>query len=466
MIKKILIALAIFTIAILTQCKKEEFLEKKPNSSLVVPKSLNDLQALLDNTNVMNFTGGLAQLASDDYYVSDANFQAVSVATQRNSYIWAKDIYAGELAIRDWNDLYKQIFYTNAVLDELKRSYPNPNSQANYLKGWALFARAYAFYDLIRNFCKAYDPLTADTDLGIPLRLSANIDYLAPRASLQQSINQILADLNECESLLPSERPATNLNRPSKIALYAFLARINLDMRNYSQAQHYANLSLSLYSTLIDYKTVSKTATIPFTTVNDELIYYSTSVVSYAEFLSSSNIFFGRVRPDVLQLYSANDLRLSIYFARLADNSYYKKRGYNGSSNYAFTGLATDELYLIKAECLARTGKTQEALDVLNSLLIKRWDASATNPALQFQAVSAISADDALKKILLERRKELIWRALRWQDLKRLNKEGASIVLNRMVAGTNYSLPPNDPRYVFPIPEDEISLSGIEQNIR
>tara|TARA_R110002033_G_scaffold36621_1_gene75228 strand:+ start:3737 stop:3916 length:180 start_codon:yes stop_codon:yes gene_type:complete len=59
-----------------------------------------------------------------------------------------------------------------------------------------------------------------------------------------------------------------------------------------------------------------------------------------------------------------------------------------------------------------------------------------------------------------------VWRGLRWQDIRRLNKEGAGITLTRTLKGENYTLPPNDPRYIFPIPDDEIALSGIKQNVR
>eukprot|EP01133_Synstelium_polycarpum_P009984 gene9984-11656_t len=86
------------------------------------------------------------------------------------------------------------------VLDGLSKSDSLSSARGQYLKGWALFNRAFAFYELTRNFCKAYDPATAASDLGIPLRLTAAVN------------------------LLPADRPSMNLNRPSKIAGYALLA--------------------------------------------------------------------------------------------------------------------------------------------------------------------------------------------------------------------------------------------------
>jgi hypothetical protein len=441
-------------------CKKADFLDKKPSTNILTPTTLTDFQQLLDNTPVLNFTGGLPQLASDDYVVNFADWQTGS-ATERNSYIWAKDIYSGDVAIRDWNYLYQGVFYSNSVLDGLAKSDSLNSGQAQYLKGWALFTRAFCFYDLTRSFCKAYDPNTANSDLGIPLRLKSGIDYNASRSTLQQSLDQIFSDLNSALTLLPAARPSLNLNRPSKIAVYALLARISLDMRDYGQAENYADQCLNLYSTLIDYNTISQTSANPFSTTNDELIYTARQVPAFTLFTPTVSTSLGKVSPDLLQLYSSNDLRLLVFFSKLPNGSYYKKRGYFGTGNYAFTGLATDEVFLIKAECLARKNQTGAAMDKLNQLLIKRYSNKST-----FTPVTAASPAAALSLILGERRKELPWRGLRWYDLKRLNADGGNITLTRSLNGVTYTLPPSSSLYAFPIPDDEIALSGIQQNLR
>lgn len=459
--------LIIFTfLLIIGGCKKSEFLDKKPSTSLLVPRTLADFQAILDNADVMNYAGGLDQMGADDYIVDNANYLSLSIATQRNSYIWAKDIYNGETSIPDWNIPYKQVFYANAVLDGLAESNEATTSQGKYLKGWALFNRAFAFYNLAKVFCSSYDANSSATDLGIPLRLTASIDYKVQRSTLQQTFDQIINDLLIAETLLPSSRPSANLNRPSTIAVYALLARIYLDMRNYTQAESYAGKCLSQYNLLIDYITISRTSASPFSQNNDELIYNCTG---YNWFAITGTLAFvkSRVSPELLSLYSPNDLRFVIYFNKLKDNTYTMKRGYYGpNGSEPFNGLATDEVFLIKSECLARRNEVTSAMDILNQLLIKRWDPSATVPAKPFENISAADQQDALAKIITERRKELVWRALRWHDLKRLNKEGANIKLSRTVNGQVYTLPPNDKRYVFPIPDDEITLSGIQQNIR
>jgi len=447
-------------LSICLSCKKSDFLDKKPSTTITEPTTLTDFQLLLDNTSVMNATGGLAQISADDQIVSYPNYLAAT-ATERNAYIWNKDIYGGDTGITDWNLPYQTVFYANIVLEGLAKSDSASSVKAKYLKGWALFSRAFAFYNLTRTFCKAYDVTSAGTDLGIPLRLASAIDYVKPRATLRQSLDQIFADLNESLSLLPAERPSANLNRPSKIAAYALLARIALDMRNYINAEKYVDQALALYSKLIDYNVVSQTSITPFSRTNDELIVNYGQSGNYSNMTANYVEAPARISPLVIALYAADDLRLKVLFGQNADGSFYKKRGYNGNGFYPFAGLATDELYLIKAECLARRNEIKSAMDKLNQLLVFRFDKSKT-----YRPITAFSPADALNKVLLERRKELVWRGTRWYDLKRLNKEGSNINLSRVLNGTTYNLPPNDPRYVFPIPNDEIALSGIEQNSR
>jgi hypothetical protein len=102
------------------------------------------------------------------------------------------------------------------------------------------------------------------------------------------------------------------------------------------------------------------------------------------------------------------------------------------------------------------------AMNLLNSLLQKRWRTGTFTP------LTASNADEALIKIITERRKELPFTGhIPWIDLRRLNKDPRfSRTLKRIIDNTTYQLLPNSPNYVFPIPDEEIRLTGIPQNIR
>src|SRR5690606_9828267 len=144
--------------------------------------------------------------------------------------------------------------------------------------------------------------------------------------------------------------------------------------------------------------------------------------------------------------YDENDLRKQLFFTMVPAHN---KPGYKGSFSGTarkFGGIATDELYLIKAECEVRKGDYKKGMEVLNDLLIRRWKNDTYEP------FEARDMREALAIVLEERRKELVFRSLRWQDLRRLNKEGAEITLQRHIGGTTYVLPPNSPLYVLPIP--------------
>jgi hypothetical protein len=96
----------------------------------------------------------------------------------------------------------------------------------------------------------------------------------------------------------------------------------------------------------------------------------------------------------------------------------------------------------------------------VNTLLKNRYKTGS------FQYYSAASQQEALQLIIEERKKELVFRGLRFTDLRRLNKEGAGILLRRLANGSMFQLPPNDLRYTLPIPDDAIAGSKIVQNPR
>ncbi len=419
------------------------FLDTKPDKSLLIPETPADLQALLDNSAVFNGVPGITGIADGDFYTTPAGWTAWATDGERNSYTWAADIY-GTGTGYDWNRLCQQVFYANVVLDAGYGGDPG-------IRGMALFSRAFAHYHLLQLFAPPYAPATAATDLGIPLRLVSDVSQRSARASVADSYARVLADLRAAAPLLPLNN--NEKSRPVAAAAYAMLARTYLVMGDYARAGLYADTCLQSRNTLIDYNTLSATASKPFPRAvpygNDEVIYYA-AAGSYSFASSASTL----ADTTLYRSYAANDLRKSIFF---------KASGLSGTfkGNYAgivaiFGGLATDELYLVRAECAARQGQTAAAMADLNTLLVKRWKTGT------FVPLAAPDAATALSLILTERRKELVGRNLRWTDLRRLN----NVALARTLNGTTYTLAPGSPRYTYPLPADEISLGGLQQNAR
>lgn len=436
--------------------KQDEWLDIKSNRSDITPGTLENYQAILDYDIFMNDNyPGMPLVSADNYYLTYTNWLGIS-NYGKNVHVWAQEIYQGTITIGDWNNPYIMAGYANIVLEGLEKIKQTPQNRLDRenAKGSALFYRAYAFYNLISEFAKPYSAATAATDPGIPIRLTSDINQISVRASVKEGYDRITSDLKQAIDLLP----VTGLyqTRPGKTAAEALLARVYLNMEDYSNAGSYADKALNRVNRLIDFNSLPLTAAKPFPTFpnNAEVIFYA------ANSILSINILNGLVDSNLLRSYAANDLRKSAFYTTNSNGTIFKGQ-YTGSS-YPFGGLATNELYLIRAEASARAGNTASALQDLNSLLSKRWKTGT------FVPYTANNAETALILVLAERRKELPFTGtLRWEDLRRLNKDSRfAQTLTRVMNAQTYTLEPGDPRYVLPIPDNEIRLSGIAQNPR
>ena len=444
-----------FTALLLGGCRK--FLEEKPNKQLVIPATLSDVQALLDNYEKLNMQSDCSALeaSADNYYVTTTDFNAMLV-DYRRTYLWEKDFLFPTMP-NNWSTCYDQVYIANTALealDKIEKTTTNA-TEWNNIQGQALFWRAKAMQQLAFGWCLAYDETSANNDLGLPLRLNSNFNEVSVRSSVKETYQQLLSDLMAGAALLPNR--ALALTRPSKAAAFGLLARTYLSMRKYEQAGKYADSSLQLYSTLLDYNAFNAAASFPmpsFNNGNTEIIFESRALVP-----TPLNNSISKTDSLLYNSYAVNDTRKTLFFKNNNNGSFGFKGSYEGSGAL-FTGLATDEMYLTRAECFARAGNITAAMNDLNTLLVKRWK---TGTFISFSASTTI---EAVQKVLTERRKQLLYRNWRWMDIKRLNKEGANIVLKRIINSTEYVLPPNDLRYALPIPEQVIELSGMQQNLR
>lgn len=432
----------------LVSCKK--YLDEKPRQDLAIPTTLSDLQAVMNNPQLNSSSPGYLELVADNFYLTTATWNGAEVE-ERTNYVWDKNAITADAYT--WNEAYAVIYNANFVLDYLPNISFDKSEQALYnnVNGTAHFWRAFMFHQLSQLFSKPYSE-SADTDAGIILRLTSAIGVASKRSTVKEAYDQIIADLKIAASSLPVNSPSTM--RPNKAAAYGELARVYLSMRDYTNAGLYADTCLKLYNTLLDYNTIS---ILPGFEKNPEILLFSYEGRLTTVMNSPSNC---NIDTTLYKLYGNGDLRKTVFFTTTGNNSRWKGSYANNFNIYSiFDGIATDEIYLIRAECYAKEGKKDEAMADLNTLLRKRWNNTFTD-------LSATDDADALNKVRIERRKELLFRGLRWSDLRRYNLENANISLVRNVNNTTYTLPPGDLRWVLLIPTIEITRSGIAQNPR
>lgn len=443
--------LYIFTLLSLSGCHKA-FLEEPTSKSLVIPKSFQDLNALLQYTNNMNYGAYFYMVADGDFTLTDTYLVTAS-ALNRSNYLWKADIYETQTFHPGWSMPFRQILNANVVLEGAQKLTTTDASQQelNSLKGNALFFRAMAYTELLLNFTPAYSPNEAEKQLGLPIRKSSNVSEIKQRSNLKQTIQFIVDDLTEAISLLPEK--AAVLTLPGKAAAYTLLARIYLAMQDYEKSLLYSKESLKIQADLLDFNEIPVRAPYtfnsPFITKNKEMLFYQQGNQSV---ITRNKAF--QLRQDIYDSYHPNDLRKTRFF----DGNRNFIGSYSGT-NLIFSGITNSEAWLTAAECALRLDKNDDALQYLNSLCKMRYDQT-------FILYASVNKNEILKWILEERHKELITRS-RWFDLRRLNLDpDLAVTLTRTYQGESYTLPPNSSRYTFPIPQEEIDFSNIIQNVR
>lgn len=444
----------LITFLSITSCG--DYLDLKPNASLVVPSTLEDLQAILDDSGKMNLrmTPSLGTSVADEYYLLKSTYTGTNVLLQ-SLYHWQDYEYRN--TNNDWARGYEVVYNTNLVFDLLEnidRTHINSAAYDN-VKGSAHFYRGFYFLGLVTQYGHAFDEDTSDQDLGIVLRLASDFNIPSKRASVRESYEQIIEDLTKASELLPDY--AEHVMRPSRAAAHAALARTYLYMRKYDLALEHTEKALALYDRLMDFNddedVLGITAAIPFRKFNKETIFY-------AEAATSPLYVAVRAVVDTLlyDSYSEYDLRKYAFFNIIEGNAFYKG-SYASHRAIEFGGISTNELYLMKAECMAFLNEIGDAMSVLNELLKARWI-----KAVDYMPAIASDREGALAIIREERKKELCFRNLRWADIKRYNKEGANITLRRNLDGRIYELLPNASFYALPLPADIVELTGMPQN--
>lgn len=450
--KKIFLYGILLCLVALQAC--DGFFDEKPNISLVVPQTLDDYQAILDGRpRAMNSTLSTGLLSSDDLILGPAILNQLAFS-QVSSYFWREEFYLPDESDPNWFTCYRKVFHANLVIDGLRNYSPKTAlelQRKTILEASAKFYRAQGHFESLSHYAPYADYTTPNPE-GVPLRLTSDLNVKVGIVAQDQVLSQIISDLEEGANLLPPKAEVPT--RPSSWAAHAMLSRVHLYTKNYEKALVHAEKALEIDDSLLDYGILDTTATYPFEIFNSEIIFYG-ELLSGRYALNTQTF----VNPELVRMYENGDYRPSLFFRRSPVDSLVNFRGHYTGDYFVFGGLAVNEVILNWAESAVRLGQIGKAREALNYLLSNRINPNSYSP------LTTDSQVELLQKILSERRKELVFRGLRWLDLKRLNTEDhTKVTLRRKYNQENSILPPGDPRYVIPIPPIEVDLNPLIQN--
>ena len=431
---------------------------------------------------------------------------AYAVNGYTNTYgdIWRwKDILATNSQITSvYGALYNVIGCSNFLLANVDKVRENIYSDEDFDRleqycGEAYFARALAYAELIKLFCKSYegDEEAAD-ELGVVLKTAYYSDEPLVRASLKESYDFVIKDLERAEDCLQidedNEEGYTYYDSPyfSIYTVYALRARVALYMKDYQNAIKYATLLIESGEFLLASASTAATTMADYLSMSNKQISlyeymwrynfsYETiwkvgfTTTAYGGALGS--IFFNwdysSYKPDyvpaqwVLALYGANDLRYNAIFQQVTTGhshgltwpllaKYWGNQSFFESAQMLHVCepqvFRLSEQYLIRAEAYVQQDKPDyaKASADITELRKARYSTGAS---------TSLTKDNAMDIIEEERVKELYMEGFRLQDLKRWHKGFERTPQEQSLSnGSSLKVEADDPRFVWPIPQHEL----------
>lgn len=446
-----------------TSC--EDFLEVEAPDHKIISASVfdNDETAQSAITGIYNelfrlsFSGGgensvhvLTGLSSDelktiranDLSLSEFEENAIQPANERNLSLWAS--------------AYSIIYMSNSLLEGLEASQGISENIKKSLEGEAKFIRAFTHFYLINLYGEV--PLITTTDY--------RVNALAPRANIDEIYQQIIDDLIDSVFLLDVTYKENDRIHVNRYAAVAMLARVNLYLENWPEAERLSGEVLSAtgtYEILSDLDQVflanSKEAIWQISPIGGSggIFTYTNEGATFIfhPFFPSLNKV--ALRDELVDSFGEDDNRFKnwIGFHERSGNyqafKYKDRSSMNNITEYSMV-LRLAEQYFIHAEALAMQGKLSEAITVL--------DVIRERAGLDLIADSDLDIDREMliKLILEERKKELFteW-GHRWLDLKRTGL-ASSILPNKPSEWENTDV-------LYPIPTQErIKNPNLNQN--
>ena len=391
-----------------------------------------------------------------------------------------ESIYAG---------LYTVIGRCNFYLDQVDKLRSKLSSDIDIqtldqYTGEVYCARGLAYSELIKCFCEAYDE--NKEQLGVVLRTSYFNAEPVKRASLKESYARVIEDLEKAEELLDGDNSYYDAAYFTQAAAQAIRARVALYMGDWQTAVDYSTKLIS-NTERFELSLASYTVTSDGMNEVDYLWHYDSGYeviwrigytsTSYGGALGQNFLSFNNdytyYYPDyvpaqsALSLYKSGDARYNAYFAELSTGyshqlswplliKYYGNRELLSLYIYHVNmpkPIRLAEQYLIRAEAYCNLGKFGPASTDISTLRNSRYSNKG--------GTLSVSEENWMTVIDEERVRELYMEGFRLNDLKRWGKGFERTPQASVQAeGSKLKIQPNDPRFVWPIPKQEIEAPG------
>jgi starch-binding outer membrane protein, SusD/RagB family len=140
-----------------------------------------------------------------------------------------------------WRDGYDVINDVNNVLAAIDKV---DAAKKDKVEGEAKFIRASVYFELVRLFGKAYNDGNPTVNLGVPIVLTPTKvidDAIVTRATVDAVYKQVIADLIDAEAKLP----ATNGFFATKFSAAGMLSRVYLQQLDYAKAAQEASIVIA-----------------------------------------------------------------------------------------------------------------------------------------------------------------------------------------------------------------------------
>lgn len=462
------IYISVLTLLFGTMLSCDSFLEVQPKG-YTIPAYYDDYAKLLNNIELSKFDLSVTAFLTDDVQVTNGDSLNNYSSKEENerrlySFVHGPVYNEGESDIL-WEKAYYRIYTFNTVINNIMKVTDATEENKKRLHAQALVGRAFEYLNLVALYAKAYDPLTAASDWGVPLVISEDVGQLDYRRnSVQEVYDKIKEDL---EAALPylSLKPEHSF-KPSKGVADALLAKMYLRQRKYAEALDYALAAMQTNTALID---LNQYGIRPGNVGIGRICKLPALTEPYPEGIDNAENIYTRYMPYVFGLsqkvFASADL-LAVYAKDIKRGEVDKRRSlwfsddkfltyvFQGRTLFcAFTrvnvGLNNPDLMLMAAESYLRV-KGEAGLkdaELLYNQLRKHRIANYQDRVFQ-------NAEEALVKVLDERRREFAFLgSYRIIDLKRLNQEDKfKKTITHTADGNSWTLAPNDLRYVLPIP--------------